>query len=219
MTLISDPAELAGMVTREVRTGSRGGTPTRIAVARRTYPTDQGDLWDALTDAERIPRWFLPITGELAEGGRYQLEGQAGGVVERCDAPKVFAITWEFAGQVSWVKVSLSPAGDETELELEHEMPVDPQFWGQFGPGAVGVGWDLALLGLAAHIATGEPVDPEVGRTLHKTPEGKDFIRRAATSWGEAAITDGDDPDAARAAADATFAFYTVEPQDTPEPR
>ncbi|WP_040809899.1 SRPBCC family protein [Nocardia concava] len=217
MTLLPDPVRQAGMVTREVRTSTRDGGPTRIAVARRKYPTDQADLWEALTSAERIPRWFLPISGTLEEGGKYQLEGQAGGTIERCDAPKTFAITWEFAGQVSWVEVSLRPAGEGTELELRHEMPFDPVFWGQFGPGAVGVGWDLAFLGLDAYVSTGEAVDPEVGQTLHKTPEGLAFIRAAVDAWGAAAIADGDDPGAARAAAEATFGFYTIEPEDSPE--
>ena len=112
-----DPVATAGLMTREVRDGSRDGTPTKIAVARRTYSADQDDLWNALTSAERLPRWFLPVSGDLTVGGRYQFEGQAGGLVERCDAPEIFAVTWEFGGQVSWVQVSLSPADDGTTLE------------------------------------------------------------------------------------------------------
>src|SRR6476661_6556992 len=109
MTL--DPVASAGLVTREVRSGTRDGAPTKIAIARRTYATDQADLWDALTNAERIPRWFLPVTGELKVGGRYQLEGNAGGTVERCDEPGSFAVTWEFGGQVSWLQITLVPDG------------------------------------------------------------------------------------------------------------
>ena len=44
----------------------------------RTYETTIVDLWDAITSAERIPRRFLPISGDLRLGGRYQLEGHAG---------------------------------------------------------------------------------------------------------------------------------------------
>src|SRR5262245_33568096 len=119
MALLSDPVATAGLVAREVRTGERAGAGTRIAVARRTYPTTQEDRWDAVTNPERIPRWFLPITGELKAGGRYQLEGNAGGVVERCDAPRSYAVTWEYGG-VSWVEITLSPSGDGTTLELLH---------------------------------------------------------------------------------------------------
>src|SRR3954454_4580488 len=161
--MIVDPLTTAGLVTREIRSGSRDGAPTKIAVARRTYGTDQADLWDALTNAERIPRWFLPVTGELEVGGRYQTEGNAGGVVERCDAPESFAVTWEFGGMVSWLAVTLAPEADGTTLELVHEAHVDPNLWGQFGPGAVGVGWDLALMGLGLHVDSGAPVDREAG--------------------------------------------------------
>ncbi|MFC9898111.1 SRPBCC family protein [Nocardia sp. NPDC127579] len=217
MPLITEPAALAGLVTREVRTGARDGAPTRIAVARRTYPTDQADLWSALTTLERIPRWFMPITGTLEVGGRYQLEGNANGVVERCDAPKLFAVTWEMGPQVSWLTVTLTPVAEGTELELVHEAAIDPGMWDQFGPGAVGVGWDLALLGLGMHLSSGDPVDPEVALTLHRTPEGREFIRTAATGWGAAATADGDDPAAARAAAEQTFAFYTTEPEGDTE--
>src|SRR3546814_5783198 len=60
--MIIDPVATAGLVAREVRTGSRDGVPTKIAVATRTYPTDQADLWDAVTNPDRIPRWFLPVS-------------------------------------------------------------------------------------------------------------------------------------------------------------
>jgi uncharacterized protein YndB with AHSA1/START domain len=214
MTMLTDPVATAGLVAREVRTGSRDGATTRIAVARRAYQTDQADLWDALTNPERLPRWFLPVTGDLSAGGRYQTEGNAGGVVEQCDAPKRFAVTWEMGPMVSWLEVTLTPDGEETVLELVHEAPVDPQMWDQFGPGAVGVGWDLALAGLDLHLATGEPVDPALATTFHATEGGRAFIRAAAAAWAEAAAADGDDPEKARAAGEATFAFYTAEPED-----
>ncbi|MET9027910.1 SRPBCC family protein [Nocardia sp. NPDC004168] len=217
MALLTDPAAIAGLVTREVRTGSRDGVPTRIAVARRNYPTGRADLWDALTDAERIPRWFLPISGDLRVGGRYQLEGNANGVVEQCDAPERFAVTWEMGPQISWLTVVLTPTADGTELELLHEAPVAPEFWAQYGPGAVGVGWDLALMGLGLHLSSGDPVDPAEGLAFSTTPEGLTFVRTAALGWAEAAVSDGDDPDAANSAARRTIDFYTVVPEDGAE--
>lgn len=208
--MISNPAAVAGLVTREVRSGSRDGAPTRIAIARRTYRTEQADLWSAVTDAERIPRWFLPVSGDLRPGGRYQLEGNAGGVVERCEEPQSFAVTWEYGGNVSWLEVRLTSDGDGTVLELVHEAPVVPEFWDQYGPGAVGVGWDLGLMGLGLHVDSGgEQVDREAGLAFPTTPEGREFVRTAATGWADAAIADGDDADAARKAGQATFSFYT----------
>lgn len=207
-----DPAAMVGLVTREVRSGSRDGAPTKIVIARRTYSTGQADLWDALTSPDRIARWFLPVSGDLKAGGRYQLEGNAGGIIERCAAPESFAMTWEFRGTMSWLEVTLVPDGERTTLELAHEAPVDPGMWGQFGPGAVGVGWDLGLIGLGLHIESGAPVDPAMAITFPASPEGADFIRRAAEGWADAAVRDGDETGQAHEAAARTVAFYTPPP-------
>jgi uncharacterized protein YndB with AHSA1/START domain len=204
-------------MAREVHSGSRDGKPTKVVVARRTYPTDQADLWDALTNIERIPRWFLPVTGELKLGGRYQLEGNAGGVVERCDRPQSFAATWEFGGDVTWLEVTLTPAASGTTFELRHEAHVPPELWAQYGPTAVGLGWDLGLMALGLHIESGEAVDREAGMVFSFTPVGKEFVRTAGDDWASAAIADGDDAEAARQAAETGIAAYTTMPEEAPQ--
>ncbi len=214
--MITDPEGTADLASREVRSGSRNGSPTKIAVARRTYPTNQADLWDALTNAERIPRWFLPVSGDLQVGGRYQLEGNAGGVVESCEEPRSFAVTWEVGPMVSWLEVTLTPGDAGTILELVHEAHVDPALWGEFGPGAVGLGWDLALMGLGLHLESGAAVDPSEGAAFPTSPDGVAFVRRAAAEWADAAVADGDEPDAAKEAAGRAEAFYTIPPEDGP---
>lgn len=213
MALQTDPVATAGLVTRAVRTGERGGETTRIAVAQRTYGTDAVDLWDALTNPERLPRWFQPVSGDLVVGGRYQVEGNAGGVVERCDEPESFAVTWDYGPMHSWLAVTLTPTDDGTTLELVHEAPIDPDMWDQFGPGAVGVGWDLALMGLGLHLDSGATLDHEEAEAFAISPDGVALVRAAATDWADAAIADGDDPDQAHAAAEATVAFYTTIPE------
>ena len=70
-----------GAVTRGVESRTHEGRPAKVVIAARTYDTTVEDLWDALTTKERIPRWFLPISGELRLGGRYQLQGNAGGTI------------------------------------------------------------------------------------------------------------------------------------------
>lgn len=60
----------------------------RVVSVSQTYDTDAADLWDACTSIERIPRWFLPVTGDLQLGGRFQLEGNASGEVLSCDPPR-----------------------------------------------------------------------------------------------------------------------------------
>lgn len=212
--MLSDLAHTARLVTREVRNSERDGIPTKVAVARRTYPTDPTDLWDALTNQDRLPRWFAPVVGDLELGGRFQVEGNAGGVVERCEEPTVFAITWEFQGGMSWVTVTLSEAGDDTVLELVHEAPIDPDsdFYDQFGPGAVGVGWDLALMGLGLHLETDERVDPDESAAWSVSSDGKAFVTEAARGWAAGAVNAGDSTEDAYAAAERTIAFYTTDP-------
>src|SRR5687768_11824208 len=109
MTFVS-PADRIGAQTRAVATGSRDGVTTKIAKAVRTYPTDRDDLWSALTEPQRLERWFMPVVGDVSVGGRYQLVGNAGGTVEQCEPPERFALTWEMQGMVSWVEVTLAPA-------------------------------------------------------------------------------------------------------------
>jgi uncharacterized protein YndB with AHSA1/START domain len=209
-----DPLGEARQSSREVRSGSRDGAATKVTVIRRTYPVDQAGLWDAVTSPERIPRWFLPVTGDLSPGSRFQVEGNAGGVVQHCEPPASFTVTWEFGGTVSWLVVTLTPAGDGTTLELAHEAPVTPDLYGTYGPGALGVGWDLALMGLGRHLDSGQAVDPATAVTFPASPQGRDFIRSATGSWADAAIADGEDRDDAWRAASNTANFYTGTPPD-----
>jgi uncharacterized protein YndB with AHSA1/START domain len=209
-----DPIASAGMVAREIRTGERGGAVTKVLTARRAYRADRADVWDALTSPERLPRWFQPVSGDLRVGGHYQFEAQAGGTVERCDAPELLAVTWEFGGSVSWVQVRLSESGDGTVLELVHEAPVDPKMWEQYGPGAVGIGWDGLLHSLGYHLTTAEALDPEEWERWMTSPMGVAYARLLGEAWGEAAVADGEDPVAAKAAVDAVVAFYTTAPEE-----
>jgi uncharacterized protein YndB with AHSA1/START domain len=63
------------VAAREVAAREVDGKPARVAILRRVYDTTVEDLWDALTNPERLPRWFLPVSGDLRLGGRYQFEG------------------------------------------------------------------------------------------------------------------------------------------------
>lgn len=188
------------------------GRQARVLTISQVYDTGVEDLWDACTNPERIPRWFLPVTGELKLGGRYQLEGNAGGTVERCDPPKSFAATWEFGGAVSWIEVRLTPAGEGARFELEHVAHVDDH-WAEYGPGAVGIGWDGALVGLVRHLADpGKPVDPQAAMAWMTSPEGIRFMTESGEAWYQADVAAGADPATARAAADRTLRAYTTPP-------
>jgi uncharacterized protein YndB with AHSA1/START domain len=188
------------------------GKPARVMVAKRIYDTDVDDLWDALTDRERIPRWFLPIEGDLKLGGRYQFQGNAGGTITRCNPPAALDVTWECNGSLAWVNVRLVPDGKRTALTLEHIIPVSDadEHWTQFGPGAVGVGWDLGLLGMARYLeGGGKAVDREAAAAWVGSDDGKAFIRASAEAWRAAHVAGGEDETIARGMAERTAAAYT----------
>jgi uncharacterized protein YndB with AHSA1/START domain len=200
-----------GAVTRTVTRRDHEGRPANVVQAERTYDTTPEDVWDAMTSAERIPRWFAPVSGDFRLGGRYQIQGNASGTVTACEPPQHLTLTWEFGGAVTWVDVRLSadPHGG-TRLVLEHIAHEDPH-WEQYGPGAVGVGWELGLLGLALHLETGESVPPEANKEWLITENYKGFARASSEGWCQAAISAGADAVAATAAAARTTAFYTGE--------
>jgi hypothetical protein len=121
-------------------------------------------------------------------------------------------LTWEFAGSMSWVTVRLNEQGTRTRLTLEHIVLVSDvdEHWKQFGPGAVGVGWDLAFLGLGRHFEqSGASVDPAAAAAWMGSAEGKAYMRASALAWGEAHIAGGEDPEVARGMAERTLAAYT----------
>lgn len=220
--MVDVPSQI-GAVTRTLRTEEIDGEPSHVQTIAQQYPAAIDDVWEATTTAERIARWFLPVTGDLRLGGRYQLEGNAGGEVLACTPPAdgaaEYRITWEFGGGVSWVTVRLSAeAAEQTRFELEHTARVadiPAGMWDTFGPGATGVGWDGGLLGLALHFNAVEgDLAPDQAEAWALSDEGKVFYRAAADGWGEAHIAAGADRDTAQRAADATYAFYTGQ---TPE--
>jgi uncharacterized protein YndB with AHSA1/START domain len=202
-----------GVEFRRVDNREHLGKPAIVGVASRVYETTVEDLWEALTTPERLRRWFLPVEGDLKVGGRYQLKGNAGGTITRCDPPEALELTWEFAGGTSWVNVRLEPDGDKARLTLEHiahEDGIGKEHFEKFGPGATGVGWDLALHGLRQHLGAPDvALDPAAFEAWTLSSEGKDFVRESGIAWGEAYIAAGADPEVARAQAAQTIKFYT----------
>jgi uncharacterized protein YndB with AHSA1/START domain len=204
-----------GAEFREVRELEHDGKPARAVEGTRLYSTDTDDLWDALTSAERIGRWFLPISGELKLGGRYQLEGNAEGTITRCDRPRALDVTWEFGGSVSWVSLRLAAENGGARLTLVHTMLKDEageEHWATYGAGATGVGWDLTFFGLGLHLVRGREVDErDADMAWMGSEEGKSFMRSSAEAWGRAHAASGEDEEVARAMAERTASFFTGE--------
>ena len=172
-------------------------------------------MWDALTDPTRISRWFLPVSGDFRLGGRYQFEGNAGGKVVACDRPHRLLVTWEMGeGQpASEVELRLSPAGDDaTTFVLEHTAIVPDEMWDQFGPGAVGVGWDGGVLGLALHLRGGSITDPIAWDVRGRTGVGN-AVQRGV---GRRVCSRGRGSGTVARAVENTTAFYAPPPDPQP---
>jgi uncharacterized protein YndB with AHSA1/START domain len=201
-------------VRRAVGTRVLDAGEARTLTISQVYDATVEDVWNACTDPERIPRWFLPVSGDLRAGGSYQLEGNASGTIERCDPPSSFFSTWEYGGEVSWIEVSVTAEAEGTHFQIEHTAHVDDTRWSEFGPGAVGVGWDLSLIALALHLPDGATVDPAEVMPWMASEDGRRLMTLSSDAWCEASIAAGADEEAARAAADRTTAFYTAVPEE-----
>ena len=200
-------------VARRVEGRTLEAGEARAVILSQTYDATVDELWDAVTNPERIPRWFLPVSGDLEVGGRYQLEGNAGGTITECEPPHRFAATWEFGETVTWIEVRVSDAGDgRARFELEHVAHVEGH-WSEFGPGAVGIGWDQGLIGLTLHLGGVERVDPEAVMAWTMSEDGLDFTRRSGEAWLAADLASGADPEDATARSDRTIAAYTPPPE------
>ncbi|RZU22180.1 activator of Hsp90 ATPase-like protein [Kribbella rubisoli] len=179
-----DILEHINAVQREVsRTGE-----TVTVLMRRSYQADPAEVWDALTDPDRMKRWFMPVSGDLQVGGTFQLEGNAGGEILECEPPKRFKVT--FGGPNSLLELRLLPGADaSTELELEHSMSEAPA---PGGAGAlwVGPGWDGGLLGLGLYVTGELPADADPTE-MANSAEVISYNEQSVRAWIEAIRASG----------------------------
>jgi uncharacterized protein YndB with AHSA1/START domain len=201
--MIIDIAKEIYAISREVTQQHTESGETVAVTLERRYDADQADVWQAITDPDRVRRWFLPLTGDLHEGGNFQLEGNASGDIMTCEPPRHLMVT--FGGESSIVDVQLSDDGQQTLLKLTHSVPIE---LAGSGAGAlyVGPGWDGALLGLALHLA-GEVIGDPVAAA--NSPEVQDFNISSVSQWVAAIEVSGTaDADAISAAQQLSLAQF-----------
>ena len=199
-------------VDRQVGSRTLEAGEARTLTISRVYDTPPEDLWEACTDPERLARWFLPVSGDLRPGGRFEFQGNASGTIERCEPPHSVDATWEYGGQTSWIELRVTAeAGGRSRFALEHIAHVEDELWAQFGPGAVGVGWDQAVPRLDP-ASRGRDREREAVEAWQVSEEGRRFVRLSSERWAEASIAAGTDAAEAHAAAGRTTDFYTGEP-------
>ncbi|WP_020576376.1 SRPBCC family protein [Actinopolymorpha alba] len=207
---MSDILDQINAVARTVDTKRIPAGEGRTIVLSRTYDAKISDVWDALTTTDRISRWLLPVEGDLRLGGTYQLKDNARGEILVCEPPHLLKATWIYGENVtdkdvSEVEVRLTAIDGSTELVLEHAAVIPDDMWEQYGPGAGGVGWDLALVALGWHLG-GLEFDVE---TWESSADAKRAATRSSQAWGEVSIAAGEPADAVAKQVAGTTEFYT----------
>ena len=206
-------------VQREVGEGTVPAGVGRSVRLQREYDAPIEDVWDALTNPERIGRWFLPISGDYRLGGRYQFEGNAGGRIVACERPHRLKVTWEYgpaAGEAdaSELELRLSTVdGGATRLELEHTAVVPDEMWTEYGPGAVGVGWEQGTAWTRA--APSRRVAWAIRPPGSCRPRDASSRRRSSEAWGDANLASGADPETVARGVANTTVFYAPDPEAT----
>ena len=102
----------------------------------RSYPNPIEDVWDALTNPERIAQWWLPfdaeITVDLVAGGTYELRGKGEGMptlswkILRVEAPHIFEHTHVEPDVV--IKWELAEHEEGCALVFTQTVPDRPRF-------------------------------------------------------------------------------------------
>jgi uncharacterized protein YndB with AHSA1/START domain len=117
------------------------------------YETDIDDLWSALTDPQRLARWYGKVEGDLRVGGEFTAavfgSGWDGrGRIDVCVPPRKLEVTmWEEEGAEGVVAAELVTDGDDTILVIERRgIPLDAVY-------AYGAGWQAHVEDLGAHLA------------------------------------------------------------------
>ena len=135
----------------------------------RRYPTVVDDLWSALTDPERLARWYGRVEGDLRLGGdiRVHLDGadlDSVGRIEACQAPRHLLVTTRETDAsrergrggdpfVQTNEATLTAVGTGTVLVLEiRGLP-------RSALGAYGAGWQIHTESLAAYLAGHDAID------------------------------------------------------------
>ncbi len=195
---IFDIAQQIGAIRREV---AEDGDLVRVQMDRR-YPSPTADVWEALTDPDRIRRWMMPISGDLRVGGSFQLEGNAGGEILHCERPRVLRVT--FGDPSSLVEVRLAEDGSDTVLTLEHTVP-KAMAGGVAGALYVGPGWDGALLALGLYLDGRVSEDPVAAAS---SPEAQEFSAQSVAAWVGVLEAGGADAETVAGAQEAAMAQF-----------
>jgi uncharacterized protein YndB with AHSA1/START domain len=159
----------------------------RSAIMARRYDAPVEDVWSACTDPERLARWFVPVSGDLRQGGSFSLSFGVYGEVLRCQPPRLLTLSWAYEDMpVDEVELRLAADGDgATLVEVEHAtVTTTVEFDGRLVDafGNMGSGWEPLLAALELFVDDRLPA----GNTLMEfraRPEIVAVADRARSSW------------------------------------
>lgn len=205
---VTESLSVVGAVRRELEIDERTsheGHPLVRAVLTLTTNLDlaPAQLWPLLTGPGELARWFGPVTGELREGGSFTAPGGAHGRILEVEAPHRLTLSWALAGGEDPLLIRLDPEDDgTTRLRLRHTALVDVDEFERTGPGALAIGWELALLALAAETdgwrSSCLSAVPRPTREWRQGPQADAYLRAWSVRWAAEAIAAGVDEGVAR---------------------
>lgn len=136
-------------------------------VLTRTFRAPLADVWAAVTDSDRLARWYGTWTGDPSSGRVEVLmtaEDQARPealLIRRCVPPRHLAVTLGEGADAWRVDLDLHDEGRTVTLRLFHRDP-DPADLESVGPG-----WEYYLDRLVAAETGGDPDTVDFGRDYH----------------------------------------------------
>jgi uncharacterized protein YndB with AHSA1/START domain len=130
------------------------------------YDSNIEDLWSAITDPERLARWYGTVEGDLRLGGTYRVRIEPAdldgtGRIEECDPPERLVVSSRETEQSArkggdqpfdtTIEATLAADGDLTVLAIEvRGLPLQKL-------AAYGAGWQMHAEDLASYLAGREP--------------------------------------------------------------
>jgi uncharacterized protein YndB with AHSA1/START domain len=135
------------------------------------FDTDVDDLWSAITDPERLVRWYGQVEGDLRPGGAFRIyvasdDWEGSGRIEACERSRRLRVRTRESDESyqkgqgvppfdEVIEATLIADGDQTILVIEVAgMPLDKIAF-------YGVGWQIHAENLAAYLAERDRSDVE----------------------------------------------------------
>ena len=148
------------MTERRILGSLRAADGVGVVRIEDRYDTGIDDLWAAITDPDRVARWYGRVDGDLRLGGQFHLfvdgsEWDGTGVVEACEPPRHLQVRTKEAAEPyeEVIEATLTADGDQTVLVIEARgMPLDKVAF-------YGAGWQMHAEDLAAYLAGRDRAD------------------------------------------------------------